>query len=114
MAPPIHRPRTWATMCFRSGLLSRIGFPLYFPRELFNAPRLWIGPRGTVTPQHRRVRQPVAQVWGRKSFILAAPHCRDALGTWSTTPQGGLEASGRVAGAVVFRHFWIRDGRRPG
>lgn len=73
-------------------LLELIRFPDYFDRSLFIKPRIWIGPRGTLTPLHRDDSDNLyAQVWGRKSFILAAPHHCEALGTWSTSPQGGLE-----------------------
>ncbi|MBE7373880.1 cupin-like domain-containing protein [Pseudomonas lopnurensis] len=73
-------------------LLEQIRFPGYFDRSLYIKPRIWIGPRGTLTPLHRDDSDNLfAQVWGRKSFILAAPHHREALGTWSTSPEGGLE-----------------------
>ncbi|WKN24513.1 cupin-like domain-containing protein [Azotobacter vinelandii] len=73
-------------------LLELIRFPDYFDRSLFIKPRIWIGPRGTLTPLHRDDSDNLyAQVWGRKSFILAAPHHCEALSTWSTSPQGGLE-----------------------
>ncbi|MCY1410270.1 Cupin-like domain protein [compost metagenome] len=73
-------------------LLELIKYPPYFDRSLFIAPRIWIGPKGTLTPLHRDDTDNLfAQVWGEKSFILAAPHHRPALGTWSTAPQGGLD-----------------------
>ncbi|MDT4810618.1 Cupin-like domain protein [compost metagenome] len=73
-------------------LLELIRFPNYFEPSLYIKPRIWIGPKGTLTPLHRDDTDNLfAQVWGRKSFILAAPHHRQALGTWSTSPQGGLE-----------------------
>ncbi len=73
-------------------LLELIRFPDYFERSLYIKPRIWIGPKGTLTPLHRDDTDNLfAQVWGRKSFILAAPHHREALGTWSTSPEGGLE-----------------------
>lgn len=73
-------------------LLEQIRFPEYFSRSLYIKPRIWIGPKGTLTPLHRDDSDNLfAQVWGRKSFILAAPHHREALGTWSTSPKGGLE-----------------------
>jgi len=75
-----------------SKLLATIRFPPYFPRPLFTSPRLWIGPKGTLTPLHRDGADNLfAQVWGRKAFVLIAPHHREALGTWATTPEGGLE-----------------------
>ena len=73
-------------------LLALIRFPHYFQRSLYIKPRIWIGPKGTLTPLHRDDSDNLfAQVWGRKSFILAAPHHREALGTWSTSEGGGLE-----------------------
>ncbi|MFG0928482.1 cupin-like domain-containing protein [Pseudomonas sp. CJQ_8] len=73
-------------------LLALIRFPEYFERSRFIAPRIWIGPKGTLTPLHRDDTDNIfAQVWGQKSFILAAPHHRPALGTWSTSPEGGLD-----------------------
>jgi putative sterol carrier protein len=73
-------------------LLEQIRYPDYFEPSLFIAPRIWIGPKGTLTPLHRDDTDNLfAQVWGQKSFILAAPHHRPALGTWSTAPQGGLD-----------------------
>jgi len=73
-------------------LLEQIRHPLYFDPSLYIAPRIWIGPKGTLTPLHRDDTDNLfAQVWGEKSFILAAPHHRQAVGTWSTTPEGGLD-----------------------
>jgi len=73
-------------------LLELIQYPPYFERSLYIAPRIWIGPKGTLTPLHRDDADNLfAQVWGHKSFILAAPHHRPALGTWSTSPKGGLD-----------------------
>lgn len=73
-------------------LLALIRFPEYFERSLYIKPRIWIGPKGTLTPLHRDDSDNLfAQVWGQKSFILAAPHHREALGTWSTSEGGGLE-----------------------
>ncbi|MGE6473404.1 cupin-like domain-containing protein [Serratia proteamaculans] len=73
-------------------LMQQIKYPPYFDQSLFIAPRIWIGPKGTLTPLHRDDTDNLfAQVWGRKSFTLAAPHHREALGTWSTSPEGGLD-----------------------
>jgi hypothetical protein len=73
-------------------LMKQIKYPPYFDPSLFIPPRIWIGPKGTLTPLHRDDTDNLfAQVWGRKSFILAAPHHREALGTWSTSPEGGLD-----------------------
>lgn len=75
-----------------SQLIEQIRYPPYFDRAQYIHPRIWIGPTGTLTPLHRDDCDNLfAQVWGRKSFILAAPHHREALGTWSTSPQGGLD-----------------------
>jgi hypothetical protein len=73
-------------------LLPLIRFPDYFKRSLYIQPRLWLGPKGTLTPLHRDDSDNLfAQVWGEKSMLLAAPHHRIALGSWSTSPHGGLE-----------------------
>lgn len=73
-------------------LLHLINYPPYFERTQYVAPRVWIGPKNTLTPLHRDdVDNLFVQVWGSKSFILAAPHNRGALGTWSTSPNGGLD-----------------------
>ncbi|MCQ2996662.1 cupin-like domain-containing protein [Pseudomonas syringae] len=73
-------------------LMKLIEYPQYFERQLYIPPRIWIGPKGTLTPLHRDDTDNLfAQVWGQKSFILAAPHHRPALGTWSTAPKGGLD-----------------------
>ena len=73
-------------------LMELIKYPPYFDPALFIAPRIWIGPKGTLTPLHRDDTDNLfAQVWGQKTFTLAAPHHREALGTWSTAPQGGLD-----------------------
>lgn len=73
-------------------LLQQIQYPPYFDTSLFIPPRIWIGPKGTLTPLHRDDTDNLfAQVWGQKKFTLAAPHHREALGTWSTAPKGGLD-----------------------
>ncbi|MCL6702988.1 cupin-like domain-containing protein [Pseudomonas sp. T1.Ur] len=73
-------------------LMELIQYPPYFDASLFIPPRIWIGPKGTLTPLHRDDTDNLfAQVWGQKTFTLAAPHHREALGTWSTAPQGGLD-----------------------
>jgi putative sterol carrier protein len=73
-------------------LMELIKYPPYFDPSLFIPPRIWIGPKGTLTPLHRDDTDNLfAQVWGQKTFTLAAPHHREALGTWSTAPQGGLD-----------------------
>ncbi|MGE1175487.1 MULTISPECIES: cupin-like domain-containing protein [Pseudomonas] len=75
-----------------SALMQQIQYPPYFDASLFIAPRIWIGPKGTLTPLHRDDSDNLfAQVWGQKKFTLAAPHHREALGTWSTAPEGGLD-----------------------
>lgn len=87
-------------------LLEQIRFPAYFDRALFIAPRIWIGPKGTLTPLHRDDTDNLfAQVWGRKSFILAAPHHRPALGTWSTAPKGGLDGCDFNPDAPDYQQF---------
>ncbi|VVN70308.1 cupin-like domain-containing protein [Pseudomonas fluorescens] len=73
-------------------LLELIKHPLYFEKNQYVAPRIWIGPKNTLTPLHRDdVDNLFVQVRGSKRFILAAPHNRAALGAWSTTAAGGLD-----------------------
>jgi len=87
-------------------LLEQINYPPYFDRSLFIPPRIWIGPKGTLTPLHRDDTDNLfAQVWGQKSFILAAPHHREALGTWSTAPQGGLDGCDFNPDAPDYQRF---------
>lgn len=75
-----------------AALMQQIKYPPYFDASLFIPPRIWIGPKGTLTPLHRDDSDNLfAQVWGQKKFTLAAPHHREALGTWSTAPEGGLD-----------------------
>ncbi|RMO79039.1 cupin-like domain-containing protein [Pseudomonas syringae group genomosp. 3] len=71
-----------------------IEFPPYFETSAYISPRIWLGPKGTLTPLHRDDSDNFfAQVWGEKSFLLAAPHSREALRAWSTSPHGGLDGS---------------------
>ncbi|MBF8681105.1 cupin-like domain-containing protein [Pseudomonas fulva] len=87
-------------------LLALIRFPDYFERSRYIAPRIWIGPKGTLTPLHRDDTDNLfAQVWGQKSFILAAPHHRPALGTWSTSPKGGLDGCDFNPDAADYQRF---------
>ncbi|HEX8592584.1 MAG TPA: cupin-like domain-containing protein [Pseudomonas sp.] len=87
-------------------LLAQINYPPYFEPSLYIAPRIWIGPQGTLTPLHRDDTDNLfAQVWGRKSFILAAPHHREALGTWSTSPKGGLDGCDFNPDAPDYQRF---------
>lgn len=87
-------------------LLKLINYPQYFSRDKFIAPRIWIGPKGTLTPLHRDDTDNLfAQVWGQKSFILAAPHHRPALGTWSTSPKGGLDGCDFNPDAPDYQRF---------
>ena len=60
-------------------LLELIKHPLYFEKNQYVAPRIWIGPKNTLTPLHRDdVDNLFVQVRGSKRFILAAPHNRAA------------------------------------
>ncbi|MET0947951.1 MAG: cupin-like domain-containing protein [Pseudomonas sp.] len=87
-------------------LLAQIKYPPYFEQSLYIAPRIWIGPKGTLTPLHRDDTDNLfAQVWGQKSFILAAPHHREALGTWSTSPKGGLDGCDFNPDAPDYQRF---------
>ncbi len=87
-------------------LLAQIDYPPYFARSLYIAPRIWIGPKGTLTPLHRDDTDNLfAQVWGQKAFTLAAPHHRHALGTWSTSPKGGLDGCDFNPDAPDYQRF---------
>ncbi|WP_434699951.1 cupin-like domain-containing protein [Pseudomonas sp. D1-1] len=87
-------------------LMELIKYPPYFDPSLFIPPRIWIGPKGTLTPLHRDDTDNLfAQVWGQKTFTLAAPHHREALGTWSTAPQGGLDGCDFNPDAPDYEHF---------
>ncbi|MFJ2482036.1 cupin-like domain-containing protein [Pseudomonas sp. NPDC087598] len=87
-------------------LLEQIKYPPYFDASLFIPPRIWIGPKGTLTPLHRDDTDNLfAQVWGQKKFTLAAPHHRPALGTWSTAPQGGLDGCDFNPDAPDYQRF---------
>ncbi|ANI61423.1 putative sterol carrier protein [Pseudomonas sp. PvR086] len=87
-------------------LMEQIKYPPYFDQALFIPPRIWIGPKGTLTPLHRDDTDNLfAQVWGQKTFTLAAPHHREALGTWSTAPQGGLDGCDFNPDAPDYQRF---------
>ncbi|NUT84453.1 cupin-like domain-containing protein [Pseudomonas brassicacearum] len=87
-------------------LMEQIKYPPYFAPSLFIPPRIWIGPKGTLTPLHRDDTDNLfAQVWGQKTFTLAAPHHREALGTWSTAPQGGLDGCDFNPDAPDYQRF---------
>jgi len=87
-------------------LMEQMKFPPYFDPSLFIPPRIWIGPKGTLTPLHRDDTDNLfAQVWGQKIFTLAAPHHREALGTWSTAPQGGLDGCDFNPDAPDYQRF---------
>lgn len=87
-------------------LMQQIKYPPYFAPSLFIPPRIWIGPKGTLTPLHRDDTDNLfAQVWGQKTFTLAAPHHREALGTWSTAPEGGLDGCDFNPDAPDYQRF---------
>lgn len=87
-------------------LMEQISYPAYFDRQQYIAPRIWIGPKGTLTPLHRDDTDNMfAQVWGQKAFTLAAPHHREALGTWSTSPKGGLDGCDFNPDAPDYQRF---------
>lgn len=72
--------------------LPLIETPPHFAADAFIPTILWMGPAGTLTPIHRDATSSLfCQVWGSKAMLLAAPHYREELYTWSTTPEGGLE-----------------------
>lgn len=89
-----------------AALMQQIQYPPYFDTSLFIPPRIWIGPKGTLTPLHRDDTDNLfAQVWGQKKFTLAAPHHREALGTWSTAPTGGLDGCDFNPDAPDYQRF---------
>lgn len=90
-----------------------IGWPKYFRRDQYIPPRIWIGPKATVTPLHRDDTDNLfAQLWGEKTFILAAPHERSRLYTWTTYRHGGLEGCEVDAEAPDYeKHPAARDAR---
>lgn len=90
-----------------------IDWPEFFRRDQYIPPRIWIGPQGTVTPLHRDDTDNLfAQVWGEKTFILAAPHERSRLYTWTTYRHGGLEGCEVDAEAPDYqKHPAARDAR---
>jgi Cupin-like domain/SCP-2 sterol transfer family len=69
-----------------------IEFPPYYPRELYQLPKLWLGAGGTYSGLHRDGTDNLyVQVWGRKRFLLASPDEWKYFYTWSTDLRGGLE-----------------------
>lgn len=71
-----------------------IEFPAYFKKSEYSpeAPKLWIGPGGTITPLHRDATDNLfVQVLGRKKMILASPDQWESLYTWSRNPGSKLE-----------------------
>jgi putative sterol carrier protein len=87
-------------------LVPYIRYPSYFDLEKFLRPRIWVGPKGTLTPLHRDdCDNFFAQLWGSKVFTLAAPHHKDDLGAWSTSPVGGLDGSDIDPRAPDFAQF---------
>ena len=69
-----------------------IEFPPYYPREVYQVPKLWLGAAGTYSGLHRDGTDNLyIQVWGRKRFLLASPDQWKCFYTWSTDLKGGLE-----------------------
>jgi hypothetical protein len=60
-------------------------WPPYFTKP--SAPRIWLGPKGTVTPLHCDYDDNLfAQLWGSKRFVLFPPHHDDFLYTRAINP----------------------------
>jgi hypothetical protein len=69
-----------------------IEYPPYYPREVYQVPKLWLGAGGTYSGLHRDGTDNLyVQVWGRKRFLLASPDQWKCFYTWSTDLKGGLE-----------------------
>jgi len=69
-----------------------IEYPPYYPREVYQVPKLWLGAAGTYSGLHRDGTDNLyVQVWGRKRFLLASPDQWRCFYTWSTDLKGGLE-----------------------
>jgi hypothetical protein len=67
-------------------------FPPYFAEYSEEAPKLWIGPGGTVSPFHRdKTDNLFVQVKGRKSVLLGSPDQWQELYAWSIDPTGQFE-----------------------
>jgi len=87
----------------------------------YQAPRVWLGPQGTVTPMHCDYTENLfAQIWGRKLFSLCPPHMAEHLNIYEANPVlhgthfnpdaprfPGLPRHARVEGGAVHR----RSGR---
>lgn len=60
-------------------------WPTYFKKV--STPRIWLGPKGTVTPLHCDYDDNLfAQIWGSKRFVLYPPHHDDFLYTREVNP----------------------------
>jgi hypothetical protein len=69
-----------------------IEYPPYYPRDVYQVPKLWLGAGGTYSGLHRDGTDNLyVQVWGRKRFLLASPDQWKCFYTWSTDLKGGLE-----------------------
>jgi hypothetical protein len=69
-----------------------IEYPPYYPRDVYQVPKLWLGAAGTYSGLHRDGTDNLyVQVWGRKRFLLASPDQWKCFYTWSTDLKGGLE-----------------------
>jgi hypothetical protein len=69
-----------------------IEYPPYYPRQVYQVPKLWLGAAGTYSGLHRDGTDNLyVQVWGRKRFLLASPDQWKCFYTWSTDMKGGLE-----------------------
>ena len=57
-----------------------IQYPAFFPRTAFGHPKMWLGPKGTITPLHRDWSDNLfVQLIGCKRFVLFSPADAPAL-----------------------------------
>jgi hypothetical protein len=69
-----------------------IEYPPYYPRDVYQVPKLWLGAAGTYSGLHRDGTDNLyIQVWGHKRFLLASPDQWKCFYPWSTDLRGGLE-----------------------
>jgi hypothetical protein len=69
-------------------LLSDVCFPPFFQRAEYDAPRMWLGPAGTITPLHSDLSDNfLCQVFGEKKVVLFPPHQEAMLYTIEINPK---------------------------
>jgi ribosomal protein L16 Arg81 hydroxylase len=71
-------------------LADRIGlqFPHFYKRSFFNEPRMWLGPKGSVTPLHKDIPDNFAvNYFGVKKWIIFSPADYPFLSMTNPTPE---------------------------